>query len=349
MKHILSKEAFRLECGKELYNINIAYNTYGKLNPDRSNVIWVCHALTGDQNVTDWWSGLFGQDKLFDPEEYFIVAVNALGSCYGSTGPSSPRLNQRPALLDFPLVSIRDQAAINELVRAHLGIEKVFALIGASFGGQIALEWSIIEPKRFEKLVLVASNAKHSAFGIAFNESQRLALQLDPTFGTLHGGKDGLKAARSIAMLSYRSYKGYNNKLDTENGLSDQLPAITYQQYQGEKLVKRFDALSYYVLSKAMDSHDIGRGRNGILKALLKVEAEVLAVGVDTDLLFPTSEQKFIARHVRNGSYAEITSDYGHDGFLVETDQLEEVLNDFLFKGSQRFKQTRFKQLISNN
>lgn len=349
MKNRITKEVFRLECGQELYNINIAYNTYGKLNQERSNVIWVCHALTGDQNVFDWWGGLFGPNKLFDPEDYFIVAVNALGSCYGSTGPSTPRRNQRPALLEFPVVSVRDQVAVNELVREHLKVDKVFALIGASFGGQIALEWSIISPNSFQKLVLVASNAKHSAFGVAFNESQRLALRLDPTFGTLHGGKDGLKAARSIAMLSYRSYKGYNNKLEAENDLSDQLPAITYQQYQGEKLAKRFDAMSYYFLSRTMDSHDVGRGRSGIKKALTKVVAEVLTVGVDTDLLFPTSEQKFIARHVRNGSYAEISSDYGHDGFLVETDQLEEVLNDFLFKDSQRFKQTRFKQILSNN
>lgn len=349
MKNILSKEVFRLEYGHELYNINIAYKTYGKLNEEKSNVIWVCHALTGDQNVTDWWSGLFGEQKLFDPQDYFIVAVNALGSCYGSTGPVSPRVNQRPALLDFPTVTVRDQATINDLVREHLGVEKVFALIGASFGGQIALEWSIMKPRLIENLVVVASNAKHSAFGIAFNESQRLALQLDPTFGTLRGGKNGLIAARSIAMLSYRSYKGYNNKLSSENHLNDDLPAVTYQRYQGKKLAKRFHALSYYALSRSMDSHDVGRGRNGVLKALTSIKARVLSIGVDSDLLFPTSEQKFIARHVKNGSYAEISSDYGHDGFLVETDQLERILNDFLFKGSQRFKQTRFKQILSNN
>lgn len=349
MKNILFTEAFRLECGQELYNINIAYNTYGKLNEERSNVIWVCHALTGDQNVTEWWSDLFGTGKLFDPKDYFIVAVNALGSCYGTTGPSSPRSNQRPSLLDFPLVSIRDQANIQELVRVHLGIDEISTLIGASFGGQIALEWAVEKPELIQKLVLIASNVKHSAFGIAFNESQRLALTLDPTFGSLRGGKSGLKAARSIAMLSYRSYKGYNNKLSSENDLRNDLPAITYQQYQGEKLTKRFDALSYYYLTKAMDSHDIGRGRKGALAALLMVKAEVLAIGVDSDLLFPTSEQKFIARNVNSGSYAEITSDYGHDGFLVETDQLKVILNDFLFKGSQRFKQTRFKQIVSNN
>lgn len=349
MRTIKLEGAFPLECGKKLHNIQIAFQTYGKLNEDKSNVVWICHALTGNQRVNEWWDGLVGSGKLFDPAKDFIVAVNALGSCYGTTGPSSPFENLRPLLLDFPLISIRDQVGILEAVRAELELESIQTVVGASFGGQVALEWSIQFPELIQQLILVASNAKHSAFGIAFNESQRLALKLDPTFGRLvNGGKDGLIAARSIAMLSYRSYLGYVQKLSGENSISDDLPANTYQRYQGEKLAKRFSPYSYYYLSKAMDSHDVSRGRGRLESVLSKVTSRVLTVGVDSDLLFPTSEQKIIAKHVRNGSYAELNSNFGHDGFLVETDQLVVILKEFL-NGAQRFKLTSLKPTFLNN
>ncbi len=344
MKTIILKDAFPLECKRNLQNTQIAYQTFGKLNKDRTNVVWICHALTGNQFVDEWWGGLVGTEKLFDPSKDFIVAVNALGSCYGTTGPSSPRLNQRPLLLDFPSVSIRDQVSILEVVRKELRLKTIQTVIGASFGGQVALEWAVEFPDLIKELILVASNAKHSAFGIAFNESQRLALKLDPTFGRfVNGGKDGLIAARSIAMLSYRSYEGYVQKLSGENSISDDLPANTYQRYQGQKLAKRFSPYSYYYLTKAMDSHDICRGRGSVKSVLKKVNSKVLTVGVDSDQLFPTSEQKLIAKNVKNGSYAELHSNFGHDGFLVETEQLVTILKEFL-SGTERFKLTSLKQ-----
>lgn len=349
MRTIKLEGAFPLECGENLHNIKIAFQTYGELNEDKSNVVWVCHALTGNQFADQWWSGIVGQGKLFDPTKDYIVAVNALGSCYGTTGPSSPRENQRPLLLDFPFVSIRDQVRILEIVRGELGLNTIQTVVGASFGGQVALEWSVHQPQLINNLILVASNAKHSAFGIAFNESQRLALKLDPTFGRLvNGGKDGLIAARSIAMLSYRSYKGYVQKLSCENSVADDLPANTYQRYQGQKLAKRFSPYSYYYLSKAMDSHDVSRSRGSLESVLEGVNSRVLTIGVDSDQLFPTSEQKFIARHVKNGSYAELHSNFGHDGFLVETEQLVVILKEFL-EGTQRFKLTSLKPNFLNN
>ena len=208
-----------LESGESIENLQIGYSTYGRLNEDKSNVIWVCHSLTSDSNVLDWWGGLFGENRLFDPCDYFIICPNILGSCYGTSGPASPRAERRPLLDQFPRITIRDMAKLHETLREKLAIDSINILIGASIGGQQALEWSISTPSIFNKIVLLATNAQHSPYGIAFNESQRMAIFADASYGNgnIDDAKDGLAAARSIAMLSYRSYNGYEEHQREDN------------------------------------------------------------------------------------------------------------------------------------
>lgn len=329
---LYSPQPFILESGESLPHLDIAYHTYGRPNEDNSNVVWICHALTGNSDPTSWWSGAVGSGKLFDPEHYYIVCANVIGSCYGSIGPTA--LNSRtgrPYGKEFPIVSIRDMVRAHDVLRSHLGIEKVHCLVGASLGGQQAIEWAIQQPDVFEKLLLIATNAQHSAWGIAFNTAQRLALEADPTFGTADpaAGRKGLAAARAIGMLSYRSYDTFST---TQSGKHDSgsFLADTYLRYQGEKLVHRFDVYSYHLLTHAMDGHDIARGRGDIKNVLASVRARTLALGISTDLLFPPQEQQFLAEHIPGAAYAEIQSLYGHDGFLVEYDQLEHHVSAFL-------------------
>ena len=353
MYSTIHKKDFRLESGVTIENLTVGFHTYGTLNEAKDNVIWICHALTANSDVLDWWEGLFGSGKLFDPDRYFIVCANTLGSCYGTTGPLTPLGNKRPLLDKFPEVTTRDMAGICELLSEHLGIKSIYALIGASLGGQQALEWSILYPEKFKNLFLIATNAYHSPYGIAFNESQRLAIQTDPTFGNgnINGGRKGLIAARSIALLSYRSYAIYGNTQKEESTEKvDGFKASGYQRYQGEKLANRFNAYSYMTLSKAMDSHNVARGRGeSVTEILKKVKAKTLVIGVTSDQLFPISEQKFLATEIPNAEYAQITSDYGHDGFLIETKKIAELINDFLFNEFRNNKPTVFKTTIKKN
>jgi len=220
------------------------------------------------------WDGLIGEGLLFDPKNYFIVCANVLGSCYGSTCSSSNNpLSGRPYHKDFPLITVRDMVNAHRLLKAHLGIEKIHIGIGGSLGGQQLMEWAVMEPTIFDVIIPIATNAKHSPWGIAFNESQRMTLEADPTLYEHHpeAGKAGLAAARSIAMLSYRNYTTYDlSQQDKESKLED-YRASSYQRYQGLKLVKRFEPLAYLSLSKSMDSHDIGRGRGGLKLALASI------------------------------------------------------------------------------
>lgn len=337
-----------LEGGEFLPAINIRYSTYGTLNEDHSNVIWVCHALTGDDQVHKWWKPIFGKDKFLDPGKYFIVCANVLGSCYGTTGPSSDHLPKGYERIHFPLVTIRDMVSQHKLLAAYLGIEQIKTIIGPSLGGQQAIEWAADEPDRFENVCVVASNAKHSPWGIAFNESQRQALWSDATFRSNYsdGGKFGLRAARSIALLSYRTYDCYNaTQSETHDYKIDSFNASSYQQYQGDKIVDRFCAYSYWTLSKAMDSHNIARDRGGIHQALSRISGKVLSIGVTSDVLFPVVEQQQIAQLTNQGVYGEIDSIYGHDGFLLEGDQLNPLLKN-LHDG--KLKPTTYTKFKSN-
>ncbi len=324
MQHhkVLFHQPFELETGGILPELEIAYCTSGALNENKDNVVWVCHALTANADAEDWWSGLVGSGKLFNPETHFIICANILGSPYGTTSPvSNNPQTQQPYENDFPHITPRDMAKAHSLLAKHLGIEKIYVLIGGSLGGQQAMEWAIAEPSIAEHLVLLATNARHSPWGIAFNETQRMALEL---------GEKGLDVARAIAMLSYRSYAMYQRAQQDENHVADNFKAASYQRYQGEKLRKRFNADCYRVLSKAMDAHNVGRGKESAEIALAGISAKTLVIGVSSDNLFPISEQQFLAAHIVGAQLAIIDSPYGHDGFLTETVVIENELEKFL-------------------
>ena len=327
-------EPFILESGKKINGLQVGFHTYGHLNKTRDNIVWVCHALTANADVFDWWKGLFGDNNLFNPGEYFIVCANILGSPYGTTNPLSINPDSgEPYFLSFPQFTIRDVVKAHQLLAAHLAIKDIQILIGGSLGGQQALEWSIDEPQRIKNLILIATNAKHSPWGIAFNESQRLAITSDRTFyaNSPYGGAKGLKAARSFALLSYRNYKTYAvTQQDGQAELTDNYRASSYQNYQGEKLIKRFNSFSYWYLTKVMDSHNVGRSRNGVERALSLVTAKTLVIGIKSDYLFPIEEQQYLFQHIPKAAFAELDSFYGHDGFLIETEALTNVITSFL-------------------
>lgn len=327
---------FQLESGKKIKNLEIAYHTFGKLNKDKSNVVWVCHALTANSDVTDWWSGLFGKNDYFNPTEHFIICANVIGSHYGTTNPLSinPTTGQS-YYLAFPEFTIRDFVSAHQILADALEITSIEFLTGGSLGGQQALEWAITEPTKIKNLVVLATNAQHSPWGIAFNESQRLAIISDRTFysNQKEGGAKGLKAARSFALLSYRTYESYDKtQQEIDVNKYEDFKAASYQRYQGDKLVKRFNAYSYYYLTKAMDSHHVGRGRNSVKEALSLIQANTLVIGIKNDNLFPVEEQKFLARNIKDAEYEEIDSFFGHDGFLLEIDVLQSIISSFVKK-----------------
>jgi homoserine O-acetyltransferase len=341
VKKFNSTQPFALESGTILPALEIAYFTYGQLNENRDNVIWICHALTGNSDAADWWDGLVGEGKSFDPAHHFIVCANVIGSCYGSIGPKSihPKTRKRYHA-DFPLVTIRDMVAAHQILSQHLDIQKIKLLIGGSLGGQQALEWAIVQPDFFENICVLATNAKHSPWGIAFNEAQRMVIEADPSLYSkrIEAGKKGLEAARAIAMLSYRNYQTYGaTQAENTDEKYDDFRASSYQRYQGMKLQKRFDAWSYITLSKAMDSHNVGRNRGGVPAALAKITAPTLVIGVQSDLLFPVSEQAEVAKHIPNAQFEIIQSKYGHDGFLIENEAIAESLRLFLQKANRPF------------
>jgi len=337
---IIDKE-FKLESGFVFPQLSLAYHTYGKLNAEKNNVIWVCHAFSANSNVEEWWPGAIGAGKILNPETHFIICVNIPGSCYGSTGPLSinPKTGES-YFHDFPIFTVRDIVQSYILLADYLQIGNIEILLGGSLGGQQALEWAIIQPNRIENLIITATNASHSAWGIAFNESQRMAIRADQTWNENkpNAGRNGMKAARSIGLLSYRNYKIYGQTQTNE--LDDTLPetwkSVAYQQYQGDKLALRFNAFSYTRLSQTMDSHHVGRGRNGIKKALQFITANTLVIGIDSDYLFPVEEQKLLADIIPNAVYNEIKSIYGHDGFLIEVDKIEKLMEVFLEKVETR-------------
>lgn len=339
----LSVARFRTESGKTISDLRLRFQTWGKLNPGKDNVVWVCHALTGNHRVDEWWSGLFGAGKVFDPRAHFIVCVNVPSSCYGSTGPLCFDAKGNRYYRDFPLLTIRDFVAALDLVREHLGINRISVGIGASLGGQQLLEWAVSNPGLFQAIIPIATNAKHSTYGIAWNETQRMAIESDPEFekGGYSAGKSGMIAARAIAMLSYRSALGYHlAQQESDSQKSNDFKVSSYQRYQGEKLAGRFNAYSYWYLSKAMDSHNLARGRGKLKNVLSRIKARTLVVGISSDILFPVEEQHFLFHHIPDADLLTIQSPYGHDGFLVEYDQLAAGISEFL-----QFQHEHTKQL----
>jgi len=332
----LSAEPFEFEAGGRLDSMRIVYHTSDREYVPGQKVVWICHALTGNSNPEDWWPQMVGPGKFFDPEEWYVVCAAMICSAYGACGPFTENpATGKPWLLDFPRTSVRDMVNSNIRVRKHLGIESIDLLVGPSIGGFQAAEWGVMEPDVIKNLVLLATDTRVAPFATAFNESQRMAIKADPSFFEckgLEGGREGLKCARSIALISYRTLKGYN--YTQEEGDPDALfadRAASYQRYQGQKLVDRaFDAYSYWYLTYALDSHNVGRGRGGEAAALGTVKARTLVVSIDSDLLFPAERGRVSASCIPGAEFIELKSIYGHDGFLIEREPLIAIFNNFI-------------------
>jgi homoserine O-acetyltransferase len=325
-------QPFTLESGISLPKLKIAYHYYGEYTPGKK-VAWVCHALTANSDAADWWKGLVGEGSIINPNDYFIVCANMIGSCYGSTGPLS--VDELDTRLDqFPNITIRDMVRAHILLRQHLGIEKIDLLLGGSMGGYQALEWSLMEPNVIQKMFLIATTAAESAWAVAIHTAQRLAIEADPTWKETktNAGAKGLKAARAIGMLTYRNYGIFKEKqTDADPEKMDDFKASSYINYQGDKLVNRFNAYSYWLLTKSMDSHHLARGRAGNLAVTLaSIQTPTLIIGINSDILCPLAEQAFMEAHMPNANLVAIDSMYGHDGFIIETAQITTHLKAWL-------------------
>ena len=326
---------FRLENGGVIRNLTIAYHTFGKRRSDGNRVLWVCHALTANSDVADWWPCTVEKGKFLDPGKYFTVCANIVGSHYGTTGPLdvNPETGE-PYYESFPFITVRDMVRAHMLLAEALGIGHVRALIGSSIGGFQAMEWAIMQPDFMDRLILIATAAKSQPWTIALNESQRMSLEVDATYGNNdpEAGKGGMRVARSVGLLSYRGNAAYNmTQQENENPYKlTGFRAGTYQQYQGDKLCRRFNAYSYYRLTQAFDSHNVGRFRGGIEKALGTIRAKTRIVGITSDIILPVSEQIFLYRHIPAAEIFLINSDFGHDGFLVEHERLNSLLKPFI-------------------
>lgn len=326
---------FHLELGGVLPELVIAYHTFGELNERRDNAVWVCHALTANSDVADWWPHTVESGAFLDPDRYFTVCANIIGSHYGTTGPLSvDPASGEPYYGEFPAITIRDMARAHALLADHLGLERIKVLVGSSVGGFQAVEWAVEQPERFEKLILIATDVKASPWSIAIDETQRMAIRADATFGERRpdAGMAGMAAARAIGLLTYRGPLGYNTtQQDADNLPVDALRRpVTYQRHQGDKLCRRYNAYSYVAILDAFDTHDAGRDRGGLDSALARLTMPVLVIAITTDIIFTPTEMRSLVRRLPCARYEEISSDLGHDGFLTEHRRLNQILIPFI-------------------
>jgi homoserine O-acetyltransferase len=346
-------QGFALESGEALANVTVAFETWGQLNHGATNAVLVLHALSGDSHAKGpsgpghvspgWWDGLIGPGAPIDTERYFVVCPNVLGGCQGTTGPSSPDAENSPYGSRFPVITIRDQVAVEAALADELGIEQWAAVIGGSMGAMRALEWSVGYPDRVERAVVLAVSAAASAEQIALCSLQIRAIKSDPAFVdgdyyfTGKSPSTGLSIARGLGQLSYRTEHEFNVRFarevqDDETPLHGGRYAVeSYLEYQGEKLTRRFDANSYVVLSEAMNHHDLGRARGGVAEALRTVRARVTVAGIARDRLYPLEQQLEIARLLPGDEEVHVIhSEFGHDGFLLETELVGEIVRTAL-------------------
>ncbi len=327
-----STAPFNTEAGYTFSKLEFAYHTWGTLNASRDNVILICHALTGNSDAKDWFYGLFHENSVIDLDKHFVLCINHLGSCYGSTGPTSINPDtQKKYRADFPHITIRDLVRFQQRLLDHLNIEGIQLVVGGSMGGMAALEISLLDD-RVHAAVLMAMGAEHQPWAIGISEAQRLAIQADKNWDNGFYEDDappvnGLKAARAMAMITYRAPENYQSKFGRSiNDEKDIYEVESYLRYQGAKLATRFDANAYIVLSKAMDSHDISREReNTPLR-----NVPTLVLGFDSDILYPPNEQQLLAGILPNAQYQEVSSPYGHDAFLIEFEQINTHISNFL-------------------
>jgi homoserine O-acetyltransferase len=326
---------FALESGVTLPSLRVAYRTWGRLDGDGANAVLVCHALTGSADVERWWSPLVGPGRALDPGRDFVVCSNVLGSCYGTTGPTSLRPGDgRPWRADFPAVSVRDMVRAQAALLDALGVRRLRLVLGGSLGGMQALEWALLFPGRVEAIAPIAVSARHSAWCIALSEAQRQAIYADPRWrGGRYPANDppeaGLAVARQVAMATYRSRDSLHARFDRERQEDGRYAVEGWLHHHGRALVERFDAATYVALTKAMDTHDVGRGRGGWREALGRVRVPALVVSIDSDLLYPPVEQAELAEALPGGRLVALRSPHGHDGFLMEAEAVNALVAEF--------------------
>ena len=328
-------EPVLLESGHCLRNVQVGYRTWGRLNPDGDNAVIICHALTGWADADHWWEPLFGAGKALDPEKDFIVCSNVLGSCYGTTGPISVNpATGCPYGPDFPLITIRDMVRVQGLLVQNLGIKKLKMVIGGSLGGMQVLEWAVLYPELVQSIAVIAASGRHSAWCIGLSEAQRQAIYADPNWRNGYYTIDrppaaGLAAARMMAMSTYRSWSSFEKKFGRELTDDGKFSIIHYMQHQGAKLVNRFDTNSYITLTKAMDTHDLGRGRGSYEAVLQSIKIPTLIVSINSDVLYPPKEQQELADLIPNASFVWLHSPHGHDAFLIDMPALNDMVVNF--------------------
>lgn len=350
-RHTLPVGDLPLESGEHLPGVRMAYETWGRLNEAKDNAVLVLHALTGDSHVEGpagpdsptpgWWPGLIGPGRVLDTDRYFVIAPNVLGGCRGSTGPSSPGPDGRPWGSLFPEVTVRDQVRAEALLADRLGIHTFAAVIGGSMGGMRALEWAVTFPGRVRRCMPIATSAVASGDQIAWATPQLFAITGDPGYhrGDYYPGpgpRHGLEIARQIAHATYRSGQELGERFGNQAqpgespGTGGRFAVQSYLEHHGQKLARRFDANSYVTLTRSMNSHDIGRDRGGVEAALRRITADLTVVVVDSDRLFTPEEGQRIAGAPASRGLVTVTSPYGHDSFLIETEQVFAAIDDAL-------------------
>lgn len=325
----------RLESGESLDEVTVAYRTWGDPRNARRNAILICHALTGSADVEAWWPGIIGEAGAFDPHRDFVVCSNLLGGCYGTTGPASLMPGGRERYrADFPRITVRDMVAVQRLLLDHLGIDRLALVTGPSLGGMQALEWALMYPDRVASIVPIGVGGRHSSWCIAMTEAQRAAIYADPRWNGGYYADDappeqGLAAARMMAILSYRSWHGFERRFGRGRRADGDFEVQSYLRYQGEKINRRFDAVTYVRLTQAMNEHDVGRGRGDYARVLASIRQPALVVSIASDLLYPPHEQQELVRHLPLARYEILDSAEGHDGFLIETQELAAMISRF--------------------
>ena len=327
--------SMELESGRSLPAVRVAYRSWGALDAEGANAVVICHALTGSADADRWWTRMFGPGRALDPARDFIVCSNILGSCYGTTGPAELEPSTGlPWHGRFPEITVRDMVRVQHRLALALGVKKVKLVIGGSLGGMQVLEWGLLFPELVEAQVFIASTARHSAWAIGLGEAQRQAIFADPRWrGGDYDPADppvaGLSAARMMAMLSYRSFPSFEERFGRRSQSADQFAIESYLHHQGRALVDRFDPASYVTLTKAMDTHDVSRGRGDFDEVLRGVRPRTLVVAIDSDILYWPAEQREVARLVPGARLAMMDSPHGHDAFLIDVDRLSDLVSEF--------------------
>lgn len=329
--------AFAFECGRTIPSLEVAYAIYGEYTGD--NAVLVCHALTGSADVSDWWDGLLGPGRALDPTEDFVVGLNVPGSPYGSVSPVTTNpATGAPYGPDFPPFTTRDTVALHRQVLEHLGVRQVACALGGSMGGMHVLEWAFEQADGggpfVRSLVPIGVGGRHTAWQIGWSETQRQAIYSDPKWRKGRYPPDdppaeGLATARMMAMVSYRSHPSFEGRFGREvmpDENDSPFAVESYLRYQGEKLADRFDANCYVALTRQMDSHDVARGRGEYEAVLRSIEQPALVVGIDSDVLYPVSEQRELAEHLPRATLEVLSAPHGHDSFLIEQEALNDVV-----------------------